>query len=739
MDKEIARLRKKLKDAQDRLSEERRLREEAEERVKPLEPLTLPGYLEGCHSLSLTIQVVTDPTCTTQGDAAKPAGRRFPGRIVPWDDFPMMQEEIWDQISDDSFCSRPMFPSSHQLDYVASVLKPINSEMELRHFERNTVENAVEILMKEAYNSRPLRKILGLQGTVVFESHTNLGDDDAYSKYMEYMSIDDSAGASASAPKTPKPKTRRKARGTGGMADQFCIYRTCDGQNIPVLAVEYKAPHKLTRDEIVTGLEFEIQPECDVIDKECDGFVFASKWLTAAVVTQLFSYMIGKSVQYGYVCTGEALIFLYIPDDPVIVYYSVCIPNLDVQDDNETRLYYTAVAQVFAFLLRALQAEPPPPSWHDKTEDLGIWPVEFMDVLKKIPESVLKEPKATPYKPQRWKGFKRSPIQTRARCRQLNINVSHMTDDDEEDPSPTAGPSTCSGKKPIGPGVTSGAASGTTDSRGKQQRSGGDGQQGQGKQKIQNRSFCTQKCLLGLAHGGPTDKDCPNFYHHGPRHIDRLEFLRLMRDQLAKDRGPDVDCVPLYLSGARGSLFKVRLSSHGYTLVAKGVEECDLGCLSHESQVYDQLKTIQGKHVPVCIGRINLVLPHYYNSGVYVHFLFLSWAGRPLFQCIDQDSRAGIADAVTTAFKELHRLYVLHRDAEPRNLVYDTCTRSLMIVDFERAEVRERQPLDPISPNKQGQGRKHASRKQGKDDFAIELESVASRVLRLAPSSARVL
>lgn len=52
--------------------------------------------------------------------------------------------------------------------------------------------------------------------------------------------------------------------------------------------------------------------------------------LAAAVVTQLFSYMIGKGIQYGYVCTGEAFVFLYVPDDPATVYFSVCVLSLEV-------------------------------------------------------------------------------------------------------------------------------------------------------------------------------------------------------------------------------------------------------------------------------------------------------------------------------------------------------------------------------------------------------------------------
>lgn len=49
-----------------------------------------------------------------------------------------------------------------------------------------------------------------------------------------------------------------------------------------------------------------------------------------AIITQLFSYMIEMGVQYGYICTGEAFIFLKIADDPSSVYYYLSIPNRDV-------------------------------------------------------------------------------------------------------------------------------------------------------------------------------------------------------------------------------------------------------------------------------------------------------------------------------------------------------------------------------------------------------------------------
>ncbi len=226
------------------------------------------------------------------------------------------------------------------------------------------------------------------------------------------------------------------------------------------------------------------------------------------------------------------------------------------------------------------------------------------------------------------------------------------------------------------------------------------------------------------------DKACPNADSHGSSHINRVEFLRLLHTQLAEDRGPNADSTPLYLSGSVGSLFKVRLSAYGYTLVAKGVEATNLVLLQHENKIYNKLYTIQGKYIPVCLGLMDLVLPHYYDGGVFEHFLLLSWAGRPLSRCMDQIDEPLAIRAITTALTGLHRLRILHGDAEPRNMLFDATSGGLMVIDFERAEFRGLRPLGLISPNGQRKRKHGVSPTQRKDDFARELRSVVEHVSR---------
>ncbi|KAF2175844.1 hypothetical protein K469DRAFT_52759 [Zopfia rhizophila CBS 207.26] len=178
---------------------------------------------------------------------------------------------------------------------------------------------------------------------------------------------------------------------------------------------------------------------------------------------------------------------------PATVYFSVCVPNLDVIDDDETRLHRTAATQVFAPTLQALRERPPPESRHDEAERLDTWAVQYDDILRNIPatERKRKEPRASPYKPQRWKGFKRSPVDT---------NIGPPEDDEDDPLSPTPNLSRADEK------AVSLTGTGSRDGGGKRrQRRGEQQEQGQAtKPNIQSRPFRTQQCLLGLAYGGPT-------------------------------------------------------------------------------------------------------------------------------------------------------------------------------------------------------------------------------------------
>jgi hypothetical protein len=76
--------------------------------------------------------------------------------------------------------------------------------------------------------------------------------------------------------------------------------------------------------------------------------------------------MIQAGLEYGYVFTSEAFIFLRVSDDPSMVYYFLSVPRADVglatgwdpASDEPNRLHLTAVGQALAFTLCALRGSP---------------------------------------------------------------------------------------------------------------------------------------------------------------------------------------------------------------------------------------------------------------------------------------------------------------------------------------------------------------------------------------------
>lgn len=76
--------------------------------------------------------------------------------------------------------------------------------------------------------------------------------------------------------------------------------------------------------------------------------------------------------------------------------------------------------------------------------------------------------------------------------------------------------------------------------------------------------FCTSLCLQGLLKQEPLDQSCPNAQHHGTdRHrINVADFERRLRELL---HDQVQFCEELYVNGATGVLYRIRLPQLGYT------------------------------------------------------------------------------------------------------------------------------------------------------------------------------
>lgn len=600
----------------------------------------------------------------------------------------------------------------------------LSSELDLGYFERLTIESRVAEVIEQLYASPQLRQVFRLNGNVAFENHANtLTDESNIVADMGSLSLAHEqprrSGRLAAKqshksrlPLPPQPVVNHQGptlrKPSRPRADQFCLYNKGPEEKVPAFIVEYKAPHKLTLDHIKAGLR-EMELDQVVRYQEAEKPEHTCQRVVAAVITQAFSYMINGGMEYGYVCTGEAFIFLRVPhDDPSTVYYYLSVPREDVGDttgwtgnpSDDNRLHLTALGQVLAFTLRALQTPQRGIQWQNwAASKLDTWEMIYDDLWGEIseldvPSSVFKSPQS------RSKYCRVSPVKTRSKstvagfasCTPLEAPSSSESGDspDKSDPNTPS-------RQPQGSRFADSSAlspsSAATMPR--------DGSYSNGK----SRQYCTQRCLLGLVTRGALDQKCPNVLDHGVgRHpISQAILIRLLDRQLSRhDPRPDLDigCESLHIHGTRGALFKVTLLSHGYTFVGKGTPIEFVEHAQHEECVYSRLRSIQGVHVPVLLGGLALRQPFSYDGiAEIVHLMLMGYAGGTLAKRHGIDQNWLIRQA-EISLHAIHGLGVLHNDPIPGNMVWNEDSSRVMYIDFERAQFQDRRaPLESMSPN----------------------------------------
>lgn len=434
-------------------------------------------------------------------------------------------------------------------------------------------------------------------------------------------------------------------------------------QRVPVLVSCYRPPSRLSLNEIYRGLRESINVWADVMTATHLGndFDFRSKQLVTVVIIRLFHHMLEVRTRFGYISTGEALVFLEISESARLLSFAVCVPRHDVEANSVTGLHRTAAAQVLAFTLRALRSEQMAPEWYaEARRDLWTWRINPDNVFNSIPPMIRKLERYIEYVPHDWRPLlQESPIQQRAPIMiwpgfKRPLNEAAFNDS----------------------GVFKFLSIYHIDPAG---------------ERIDQRPFCTPECLYGFGRPQAMDETCPNFRHHGDAHIWRQDLLDRLKRQLDADlvSGNPANHQLICRSGPYTALFKVRLASHGYTFLMKGVIPSKVKRLRHEAIIYSHLMALQSIHVPVALGLIQTQNAISSVHGEYANFLVFGGLPEgimPLRQCVaagvDKDE---IANAVDEAIRLMHLQRVVHFDPEPRNMLYDVRGQRAMIVDFERA------------------------------------------------------
>ncbi|CCE28268.1 uncharacterized protein CPUR_01742 [Claviceps purpurea 20.1] len=659
-----------------------------EEHQRLFGPLTVKEYVEECHALDGELDVVTEFTLVTEGPVVDSGDRPRPRLIVPWNGFPQRQREILNKLpSDHKFPSDQHLTTRAGLKMVAQMPKLIDSEDSLAAHQAMAVTRSVELLMKEVRQNAEIRTSFGIDGDVSFEKHMHRSDT--------ATSVSQSTESS----------------GKKRIADEFCsIKRSSTPESEIVLAVQYKLPQKLPVALLVAALDNKTEMNLDtgIIDEDGEGF--GPKQLVAAVIAQLFSALVSKGLRYGYIDTGEAKVFLHIGDDPSRIEYHLSCPTSDVQ--GEETMHLSAVSQLFAFVVQAIEAPKPTKEWEIAASELPIWKLKRVEIQEKIPriskqscqEADMHSPGMKPVSRDR----------TSINIRSASRSTHHPPDKvDNEGEASASGPK--AGKElPHNVGIH---------------------KRPESTQDVFGGLYCTHECVRGLTFGGPVDGKCPNAKDHGRKHIDRQDFLRLMREQL-KGKGAHDHCKPINASGHIGHLFKVRLSPHGYTLVAKAVGPLDWRPLIHEEKMYNHLRDLQGRFIPVCPGFVELNglfrCKKYTSSfGCFGHFLFLSYAGRPVLKALPKFDDSVVSQMLAT-LAQLHQRGVIHRDAAPRNILYDDRTGRYMVIDLEMSK-----PINEEVPQATKGGRKKRKIEREVNMASERIAAESKYLLTRLSSSAR--
>lgn len=594
------------------------------EKQRYLQEINLLDFLDRCHHyLPRTVQLEENTGLLPGDDESDPGTLLMPQRILPWLDFSQLQEEVWTRIDDAAFTWAKGFQHHELIDYATLTIEEMaeHGEVPLRKFEQVTVNDLVNGIFRTLKDEKTMTEDLGIQGKVSF-----------------FLVKHPSKRVFESSPGQRRDGTARRPRHSRD--DQCCVYTTDGPQAVPKCAVQFRKARHLSIPHLVAGLH-QIDPARYVIDDQGGGDTFEghATRLVAAAITQLFTYMVDNGVRYGYICTGEAYVFLNIPkDDPTSVQYYLSVPSQDVQEGDESRLHRTAIAQVLAFIIQASLADGHSQKWHDLADKLSTWDVDYFDILRGIPEHLREHPPEFNYRPSPWKAV-RKVYNTRSTARLLPGMATNQSTHDRV--------STGQDKNP--------------------------------------RPYCTMACIHGLVTQGPLDKTCPNWKLHGgqsERHtIGPQELTRQLNRQLSRNR--DLGFEQLHVRGRIGFMIKATLLSHGYTVVVKATTLVNQMYLEMETANYRSLRSLQGNIIPVCLGRFTPQVPYWYQGKLMEHMMVLSWSGTSLADVENNEDVQSFRRKRREVLSVLRSHGMMHLDTAWRNMLWDEIGQRLIVIDLE--------------------------------------------------------
>jgi hypothetical protein len=701
--------RQRADEERQRAEEQRRIRIEEEKKTRRT---TFEEYLSICHiHLSRPLRIQTDKSLSTQGSITHPKNKPCPTLLKPWTDFPTLQQQLFDKIYECIPKDARLFSSVQHLKELGQDLcdRPLASEKDLETYQRLAIERPTTNIVSHLLQIDEARRRFNLGGGIIFENHANTLSDnnDEVQDSLQNLHISRQGQPSSSRQGQPSSSNTKPRN-----ADQICVYKEADGTRSLCMVVEYKPSHKLSVFHLRAGLlqadngsmnipEGVINRITIPTDPD-EKFVYNSEWLTAAALTQTYSYMIENGLKYSKLTTGEADVFLLIKKkEPHTLYYHLAEANIeaDAQSEVDILLSRTAVSQNLTFCLMALDSKPRSQKWRNYTlKNAYKAVIDHEAILRQIPpnEKAITPPPSVFQ--ARVHPVKRSPVILRPRKQKQGKNSCGSIDVHEDPESPSSSSDDFSEvetpSKPKARTTQPGNRPATVKTPQTPEQSG----------IRRHRQYCTQACLLGLVRGRPLDEACPNVSAHRTHKASNCHALegktlaQCIQHQL--ERSLDYGCEPLGKQGARGALFKLTLYSYGYTFVGKGTVEAFVPALKHEGRIYRHLIGFQGELIPIYLGNISLVNPYFLDFGVrIVHMLLMSWAGERAENLMSGLGR-DFVEETRRAVRKLLDYGVEHGDVRSPNVLWNAESKQVMLVDFERSTIlKPASTLQEISPN----------------------------------------
>lgn len=182
---EIALLKQQIREQRERAEKAESRVVEAESRAeiekKKTKSTTLDEFIYATH-MFLTKQVYSqkDKRLSTKGSVTNPKDRLCPTLVKPWTDFPVQQQQLFEEIYKYIPQDEELFSSTHHLAELAKGIcdRPLASEKDFELYQRLAVEKPTTDIIHQLVQVEEARRELNVRNGIMFENHANTLSDD---------------------------------------------------------------------------------------------------------------------------------------------------------------------------------------------------------------------------------------------------------------------------------------------------------------------------------------------------------------------------------------------------------------------------------------------------------------------------------------------------------------------------------------------------------------------------------